>query len=211
MARPMQDRAIRTRKMILRAAAEVFDEYGYAGSSISKIIDRAGLTQGAMYFHFKSKEDLARAVINGQAGDLQLPDRPAGLEQLISLCFHLARQLREDALFRAGVSLAVEQGQLGIRDFTPYDMWSDLFRAEFEAAAQAGELLPDVDTVEVARLLVASYTGCQLMSNLLTHRADLPGRIAQLWHYLLPGIATPEISAQLRASLDARATAGWSA
>ncbi|MER7195892.1 TetR family transcriptional regulator [Streptomyces flaveolus] len=47
MAEPKQERATRTRELILRAAAEVFDESGYSGAGISKIMNRAGVTQGA--------------------------------------------------------------------------------------------------------------------------------------------------------------------
>jgi AcrR family transcriptional regulator len=47
-----QERAVQTRESLLRAAAEVFDEYGYSGASINRILKRAGLTAGALYFHF---------------------------------------------------------------------------------------------------------------------------------------------------------------
>lgn len=73
MAKSRQERAVRTREALLRAAAEVFDTAGYSGASINKILERAGLTAGAMYFHFKNKEALARAVIMEQAADLEFP------------------------------------------------------------------------------------------------------------------------------------------
>ncbi|MFF8769751.1 ScbR family autoregulator-binding transcription factor [Kitasatospora sp. NPDC015120] len=197
----MQERAVRTRETILKAAAQIFDEYGYSGSSVSKIINLAGTTQGAMYFHFKSKEDLAKAVMDEQASDLDLPGQPTGLRQLVRITLYLADELRENVLLRAGVTLAVEQGQLGLRDFTPYEMWAEQFRAELEAARQAGELLNDVVIEELAQVLVAAYTGSQVMSHLRTGRADLPERIVQLWWFLLPGIAPAPVVAELRASL----------
>ncbi|WP_327678599.1 ScbR family autoregulator-binding transcription factor [Kitasatospora sp. NBC_00458] len=201
MARAKQDRAVRTRDTILRAAAQIFDEYGFSGSSVSKIINQAGTTQGAMYFHFKSKEDLAKAVIDEQASDLDLPGQPSGLRQLIGLNLYLADELQENVLLRAGVTLAVEQGQLGLRDFSPYEMWAEQFRAELEAARLTGELLDDVEIEELAQVLVAAYTGSQIMSHLRTGRADLPQRIIQLWWYLLPGMAPASVVAELRAYL----------
>ncbi|MFI6848334.1 TetR/AcrR family transcriptional regulator [Kitasatospora sp. NBC_00085] len=205
MARAQQDRAVRTRETILRAAAHVFDEFGFNGSSVSRIIARAGTTQGAMYFHFRSKEELAKAVIDEQASDLELPTEATGLGQLVALNLYLADELKANVLLRAGVTLAVEQGQLGLREFGPYEMWADQFRAELEAARQAGELLPGVDVAEVAQLLVAAYTGSQIMSHLRSDRADLPERIVRLWWYLLPGIATAPTVASLRATLAAHA------
>ncbi|MFE7188165.1 ScbR family autoregulator-binding transcription factor [Kitasatospora sp. NPDC057541] len=199
MARAKQERAVRTRETILRAAAQIFDEYGFSGSSVSKIINQAGTTQGAMYFHFKSKEDLAKAVIDEQASDLDLPGQPTGLRQLIRITLYLADELQENVLLRAGVTLAVEQGQLGLRDFSPYEMWAEQFRAELDAARRSGELLDDLVLEDLAQVLVAAYTGSQIMSHLRTGRADLPERIVQLWWFLLPGIAPAPVVAELRA------------
>ncbi|MEK8171459.1 helix-turn-helix domain-containing protein [Streptomyces sp. M19] len=55
-----QERAIRTRNEILRAAATVFNEFGYDAATIAETLTRADVTKGALYFHFQSKEDLAR-------------------------------------------------------------------------------------------------------------------------------------------------------
>jgi AcrR family transcriptional regulator len=202
MEKPRQERAVRTRETILRAAAAVFDEYGYSGSSITRIMDRAGTTQGALYFHFKGKEDLARAVINEQAAELTLPQDPAGLDQLVEVTMYLATEMQRNVLFRAGVTLAVEQGELGLRDFSVYQMWIGQFRQELAVAAANGELLPAVDTTAAAETLVAAYTGSQVMSQLFSKRADLPMRIARLWRFLLPGIAVPQIAARLINSLE---------
>ncbi len=56
-----QERAIRTRRAILEAAASLFDEHGYEGASTTDIIMRSGLTRGALYHHFPSKESIAVA------------------------------------------------------------------------------------------------------------------------------------------------------
>ncbi|MEU3350846.1 ScbR family autoregulator-binding transcription factor [Streptomyces sp. NPDC037389] len=197
MARPRQDRAVRTRAAILHAAAEVFDEFGFSGASVSKIIKRADATQGAMYFHFKSKEDLARAVMNEQGEGIVMPEGEAGLQHLIDITLHLATELQTNVLLRAGVRLAVEQGEFGVRDDTAYQDWAARFHEELVAARDEGELLPDVDERELAWVLVSCYTGTQLFSQVSTNRADLPERVALLWRYLLPGVATPETRARL--------------
>ena len=61
-----QERAIRTRQVILEAAGAVFDEHGYAATTISMVLERAAVTKGALYFHFPSKESLAQAVLDEQ-------------------------------------------------------------------------------------------------------------------------------------------------
>ena len=52
-----------TRAFLLQIAAELFAERGYAETTMAQLIARSGLTKGAFYFHFSSKEQLALAVI----------------------------------------------------------------------------------------------------------------------------------------------------
>ncbi|MBN3932818.1 TetR/AcrR family transcriptional regulator [Streptomyces verrucosisporus] len=199
MSGPKQERAVRTKEVILHAAAEVFDEYGYSGASISKIMERAGVTQGGMYFHFKSKKSLAHAVIASQQEFVQFPAGEPGLQRLVDLTFHMARALQTNVLVRASVRLSVEQGEMGIRDDTPYREWVEQLHGHLCAAREQGELLSDVDEEEFAKVLVGAYSGTQLYSNISTGREDLLERVAMLWRYLLPGIAPPHVRARIRA------------
>lgn len=202
MARPRQERAERTREALLRAAAETFDESGYAGAGLNRILARAGVTTGAMYFHFKSKEDLARAVIVEQAAELDFPRDHSGLQQLLDMCQYLAVEMQNNVLFRAGVRLAVEQNEAELLDYSIYDWWADQFREQLVKAREKGQLLPDVDEVAFAQVLVGAYTGTQIMARLSSGRADLPERISTMWRCLLPAIAPPEVIAGL--DVDAR-------
>jgi AcrR family transcriptional regulator len=52
-----------TREQILFAAAACFTEQGYSGCSISDIVEKAGVSKGALYVHFKSKEELFKEMI----------------------------------------------------------------------------------------------------------------------------------------------------
>lgn len=198
MTEPKQERAVKTREAILYAAAEVFDEYGYSGASISKIMDRAQVTQGGMYFHFKSKLGLAQAVLAHQQKFVDIPHGMPGLQRLIDLNFFLAHELQTNVLFRASVRLAVEQGDFGLRDATAYEEWVAQFHDMLCGARDQGELLPDVDEREVANVLVGAYSGIQVFSNVASGRADLQERIAAMWRVMLPGIATPQAIADLR-------------
>jgi TetR/AcrR family transcriptional regulator, cholesterol catabolism regulator len=60
------------RRALLKSAVGLFEQYGYAATSVQSIADRAALTKGAFYHHFESKEDLLRRVhdefINYQLG-----------------------------------------------------------------------------------------------------------------------------------------------
>ena len=52
-----------TANRILNQAMRIFLEKGYHGTSIDDITQAAGLTKGALYWHFKSKEDLLKKLI----------------------------------------------------------------------------------------------------------------------------------------------------
>ncbi|MBB3611741.1 TetR family transcriptional regulator [Rhizobium sp. BK602] len=61
MRRTKED-AAKTREEVLAAAAAVFYEHGVSGSSLEKIASRAGVTRGAIYWHFKDKAEVLTAL-----------------------------------------------------------------------------------------------------------------------------------------------------
>lgn len=168
---------------------------GYRAARIAQIMQRAGITQGALYFHFSSKLDLARTVMLAQRDAVVLPPGPDGLQRLIDTTLLLARELQTNKLLRAGVRLAVEQEEIGFHDDAPYLDWAEVFRGQLSAAAARGELRNNVEVDRLAVLLVGCYTGVQHFSKVSSRRADLPDRIADLWQYILLGIAPPQVVA----------------
>lgn len=196
-----QERAIRTRRTILEAAAAVFDERGYTSATIGEILERAGVTKGALYFHFGSKEELALGVFEEQLA-ISLPPQSSKLQELVDSGLVLALRLRTEPLVRASVGLALDQGALGLDRTPAFGMWIDQTTRTLAEAKAGGELLPHVDATETAELLVASFSGVQLMSQLRCQRQDLEHRVAVLFHHMLPGVAVPAVLARLDISRD---------
>ncbi len=60
------DQSATTRKIILATAAACFAEKGYSACSMQEIAERSGISKGAIYGHFKSKEELFRTIITLQ-------------------------------------------------------------------------------------------------------------------------------------------------
>ncbi|MFB0936471.1 MAG: TetR family transcriptional regulator, partial [Propionivibrio sp.] len=62
MARKTKEQARETRQQILDAAKTVFHRWGVNRSSLDLVAQAAGLTRGAVYWHFKNKAELFLAV-----------------------------------------------------------------------------------------------------------------------------------------------------
>lgn len=58
MARKTKEETEQTRKNIINAALELFHETGYSRTTLEQIARKAGVTRGAIYWHFKDKVDL---------------------------------------------------------------------------------------------------------------------------------------------------------
>jgi AcrR family transcriptional regulator len=191
-----QARAAVTREQILRGAAEVFDRYGYGAATLSDVIAQAGVTKGALYFHFSSKEDLARTVIEQQhalsvrPARQRLDEHAPGLESVIRLSQGLAGQLMEDVVVRAGIRLTLEQGTFGASVSNPYRDWVAVTELLLRRAIDEGDLRDSIKPAALARLAVGAFTGVQLLSEVLSGRQDLYQRVEEMWDILLPSLVS---------------------
>lgn len=66
------EKKAKTREQLVSAAAAVFARRGFSGASLEEIAEEAGLTRGAYYAHFASKEDLLAAVMTSFVVDMDL-------------------------------------------------------------------------------------------------------------------------------------------
>jgi AcrR family transcriptional regulator len=60
---PKQDRSRATRQRLLEAAVACLGEHGWAGSTVSAVAERAGVSRGAAQHHFPTREDLFTAAV----------------------------------------------------------------------------------------------------------------------------------------------------
>lgn len=106
-----QERAEQTRRRLIEAAAAEFAAHGYAGTSLLGIVKSAGVTMGALTFHFSSKSALADAVQEAGAAATRavLHDEPApGLSGVLGDTLALAAALETTPSIRAAARFTRE-------------------------------------------------------------------------------------------------------
>ncbi len=196
-----QVRAVRTRRAVVEAAAAVFAERGYAATTIAQILERADVTKGALYFHFGSKEALARGVIEAQiTGDYWVP-RELKLQELVDVCMTLAYLIPRDVVLMAGIRLSADlQGRELFGSAWP--AWTELVTAKITEGKEQGEVLPHIDPHETAEFVLGAWLGMQYLSEAYANWADLPERASMLFRYVLPAIATPAALINLDIAAD---------
>ncbi|SHE51489.1 ScbR family autoregulator-binding transcription factor [Streptoalloteichus hindustanus] len=195
---PQQHRAHATRHAILTAAAEEFDRAGYAATPLSAILRRSGVTKGAFYFHFPSKEALAAALVHAQEAvwpELYQRWVDRGLDPLrtlVGIIDDLVRAVATDTVVRAGLRLSSESRVVDNELPSPYPLWERVLFEMFDQAAGAGLLREGVSPAVAARVLNAALVGARIISCSLNRCTDVVQRTREVWPLVLPGIAAED-------------------
>ena len=165
-----------TRERLLAAAARCFAEKGYSGCSIADIAQRAYIAQGTMYAHFRSKEELFKAMIEGEHAQgaekaRQAADMRPYLQGIIGVMSDCIRDVGFPVDHRLWVEiLAVAARDPSVRAaFAASDKAMRAVFAELlQKASQAGEIDDSLDFDAVSIWLYA------LVDGLIARTADDP-------------------------------------
>lgn len=187
-----QERAVRTRERILAAAAQAFAAKGYPAVTILDVAEAAGMTKGAVYFHYENKDALALAVTErfylriGEIADAveQLGLPPLG--SVAELLLRTATAFRDETVIQAGARLQLERQLIGVRLPLPYEAYTRLITSWLAREREAGarDDLPPPGTL--ATVLVSAFFGAQHISWVLDDRADLVERTTDLVRTIIP-------------------------
>ena len=188
-----KEQATRTRQAVLAAAGEVFAERGYAGTNLSDVYGSVGVTKGGLYGHFSSKEELADAVVAleeeraAQISGEVLARTGTPLDTLIELSYRWAHEIQVNPVVRGGVWLIVERGRHEQAGAGPYRNWEALAETLLRQAQAQHILRADLDCARFAQSVIASFTGLQLVSQIVSNHQDLPRRLDDYWDITLRG------------------------
>ncbi|MDI5967000.1 ScbR family autoregulator-binding transcription factor [Streptomyces sp. SL13] len=192
----MQERAVRTRAALIRAAAEEMDRWGYEGATLTRICATASVSMGALTFHFSTKDELAQAVQeSGGAYMTDLVDgvaargRPA-LRSVVDLTVGLARLLQDEVVVRSAARLTRERPDG--HSWTLF--WLPAVRDLLQKAADQGQLRRPGEPRAVAALAVYLMAGAEARCRAMIGAGgggdrDVAEEMDLIWELTLEGVA----------------------
>jgi AcrR family transcriptional regulator len=184
-----------TRLRILERAAPVFNQRGYAGASMSELVEATGIEKGGIYNHFGSKEELAveafdyaiSLIVDGYAA---VQDGKVGLDRLVAI-IEIFGDWSGHPLVAGGcpiMNTAIEADDtnpaLAGRARAAMDSWHRLIGSIVKDAKARGELDPDVDPYELATLVTSTLEGSLMLSRLFHDPAYKHRAVASLTEHV---------------------------
>jgi TetR/AcrR family transcriptional repressor of nem operon len=176
-----------TRRRIVAAAAPIFNQHGYEGSSLNDLMEATGLKKGGIYRHFSSKEELAVEAFDytwkaaQDARMLHVNEKSKGIDKLKQLIANFVDCRPSVAGGCPIMNTAIETDDgdpvLRARVAKALRSWSNGLQKIVKQAKERGEIRTAVDPKVVATLIVASLEGALMMSRL--ERNDDPLRRVQ--------------------------------
>lgn len=167
----MQQRSEETRARILEAAVKQFSIYGYNQASVDNICEQAGVSKGAFYHHFQTKQDVFLALLDGwlQTFDQAIEaskDRPVPETfQMMTEYFPYIFESANDNLpmFLEFLLQASREEKIWQASIAPYRRYHKHFAALIKKGIAEGSFV-EVDPNLAARLIVSTAMGLLLQS-----------------------------------------------
>lgn len=156
----------------MSTAIDCFARYGYAGTSIDRIARAAGVTKGALYYHFRDKEDLLFAAVKERIDAWErfvvervggLDDPAAALREIAGIC---AANATSDNLRRFVLTLMVEaldtNADLSSEFREMLRRFRSFHRHLIRTGQERGRFRSDLDPAVAAETFVSGILGAEV-------------------------------------------------
>ena len=160
------------RRDLMNTAIDCFARHGYHATSIDRIAKAAGLTKGAIYYHFKDKEELLLEAVKTRVSQFEhrvdsdiLPvrDPPAALRRVTAVCYDHATKSNHRRFI---VTLMVEALDTNVRLSAQFREMMHRFRAFLrniiEVGQREGTFRTDVNSGTAAAVYAAAVMGAEI-------------------------------------------------
>ena len=195
--RPRQARAERTRSLIIDTAAREFAEHGFEGVSLNELVAATGMSKGAFYFHFSTKEEVALAAFRTKQVELidrlsvEVDANAGAVDQLTTMLRRRAELVSDDPSLHCVIRLG---GELSARS-SPGSDYASFMEAATDTLAglvrrgiRSGEFRRQLDPHATARAIFAWIVGMDSLSLLGSAGKDLAHRTEEVLDLLIPAL-----------------------
>ena len=170
--RRTKEEAARTRQDILKSALIVFGEIGFSAATLTQIAAEAGVTRGAIYWHFDNKAELYNTLIENYSaygaaiGEQAIADGGSFVDILRRIFVRQLQAVEEDPdlraimeihLFKTGLDPELQTALL--QKIQSGQALLEGISAAMSMGIAAGELRADIDPLEMARAFLAFQNG----------------------------------------------------
>jgi TetR/AcrR family transcriptional regulator, transcriptional repressor for nem operon len=172
-----------TRQKIVVEAAGLFNQNGFEGGSMAKLMEATGLEKGGIYRHFSSKEEVAaaafdyawQAAMQARTHDLdQIPNTVDRLKQFIAN-FVERRSSVPGGCPLLNTAVDADDGNPVLRERARKALhgWLERLGAIITNGVEKKEIRRRVDAAKLAALIISSLEGALMMSRLEHNREAL--------------------------------------
>lgn len=171
-------KADKTRRFIVKEAAALFNQQGYAGTSMKDIMEVTGLTKGGLYGNFKSKEEIAIASFEYAVAAVkkEVAKRTHVIENSLDKLKGVVYYYKEN-LFTPTIdggcpilntSIEADDNNPVLREkvLEALDYWQDRIVLTIKYGHERKEIKKGVDAKEFASLFISTLEGGIMMSRI---------------------------------------------
>jgi len=169
-------KAERTRQFIIEKTAPIFNSKGYAGTSLTDIIDATGLTKGAIYGNFANKDEVALAAFEYNFGNItnyiaiRIRERESAIQKLL-VYPETHRQILKLPFLKGGcpvLNTSVDADDthpmLKEKAIAALNLWRSSVERIINKGIQTKEIKKNTNATEFAAILVALTEGAVMQA-----------------------------------------------
>jgi AcrR family transcriptional regulator len=170
----MQLRSEETRHRILSSATRLFSLNGYDGTGVAEICEAAGVSKGAFYHHFPSKQDVFLSILNTWLDQLStqmqsarqatqtVPEGLVAMSGLTNQVFQMSKN--HYSLFFEFWIQAMRHPEIWQTAIAPYHRFQTWLAAVLQSGINEGSLDPSTSPDNTSRILIAMVLGLLLQA-----------------------------------------------
>jgi AcrR family transcriptional regulator len=188
------------RERILRAAMELFRKHGFHNTSLARILQKAEITKGGFYFHFKSKEELGFAVLertknmwmtNVIAAIEDEPDARARIQRMTQIMTQMYRgEIFHGCALLAVMTAEMMESKSALAEHLKeiFYEWRKSLDVIIDEGKREGLFNEGVDSESLALILIGCCQGTTMMGHLDPDKVDFDLLLHDLERWILDGV-----------------------